>query len=73
MYEVMTWAVGKAEDLLSFLSRLHVKAARTRLKSLRLYASRLETSIDNQATEYNKVQNEIDRIKYFLDQEYKEL
>lgn len=73
MYEIMEWLVGKCESLLAFLSRWHIKAARVRLRNLRAYESKIEYSLEQLEQEQSKVQSEIDHIKYFLDQEYKEL
>lgn len=69
----MEWLVGKCESLLAFLSRYHIKAARIRLRSLRAYESKIEYSLEQLEHEQSKIQSEIERISYFLDQEYKEL
>lgn len=73
MYEIMEWLVGKCESLLAFLSHWHIKAARIRLRNLRAYDSRIEYSLEQLELEQSKVQSEIDKIVYFLDQSYKEL
>ena len=73
LLEFMTLLVEACESLLAFLSKWQVKAAQSELKELKALRVRIKNHQMKVQEDLNQVDNEIDVLQYFLDQEYKEL
>ena len=73
MFYLFDMLVDWCSSLLAFLSKYQVKFAKVRLHNLRNYRAKLERQQQKLEVKVIDVQNEIDELSYFLQQDYKEV
>ena len=73
LFDIMDVIVGWCEDLLIFMSKLQYKAAVSEIKQLKALRVRIREHQAKVQDDLNEVENAIDELQYWLDQEYKEL
>lgn len=77
MFEILSTLIDWVSSFLAWLSRWQVACAKARIRNLTHFVKETRDAQHRMNQRYektvNKAENEIERMQYFLDSDYKEL